>query len=185
LTAPQFRLAWVMVGVAIAALDFAAIRAMYGFLTGELLMLGALPMANVLVVGKLASKRRSGSLPFLLGFEIFGAAALAIYVTWAILTDESTFAGSSYGIALNYCGTLLFDPVVRTFGRDRPVVASAIRLFLLVVLLCLPQLTFAIIGGFLSRRFKVTRRECADGRDEPGGRHQDRADDHVLRTGGD
>jgi hypothetical protein len=31
-----------MVGVAVAALDFAAIRAMYGFLKGELLMLGEL-----------------------------------------------------------------------------------------------------------------------------------------------
>ena len=48
---PRFRIAWVMIFVAIAALDFAAIRAF--FVSGDvaLLVLGALPMANILAVG--------------------------------------------------------------------------------------------------------------------------------------
>jgi hypothetical protein len=42
---------WVLVAVAIVAFDFGAIKAMYDSRTGELLMLGALPMANGLAVG--------------------------------------------------------------------------------------------------------------------------------------
>jgi hypothetical protein len=50
---PRFRIAWVMVAVAIGALDFGAIRALLkqvSFVAG-FLILGALPMANILVVG--------------------------------------------------------------------------------------------------------------------------------------
>ena len=49
----------------------------------SLLILGALPMANVLAVGILIGQRRPGSRPFLLGFEAFGAMALALYVALA------------------------------------------------------------------------------------------------------
>ncbi len=76
---PRFRIAWVMVAVAIAAFDFGAIRAMFGS-WGHSLLLGALPMANVLAVGILVGQQRPGSRPFLLGFEVFGAMALAFYV---------------------------------------------------------------------------------------------------------
>ena len=80
---PRFRIAWLMVAVAIAALDFAAIGAILGSGTGDFgifLLLGALPMANVLAVGILIGQRRPGSRPFLLGFEAFGAMALALYI---------------------------------------------------------------------------------------------------------
>ena len=40
-------------------------------------------MANVLVVGMLVAQRRPGSRPFLLGFEAFGAMALALYIALA------------------------------------------------------------------------------------------------------
>jgi hypothetical protein len=69
-----------MVLVAIAALNFGAIRALwYDLATGrnsnrlEVLGLGALPMANVLAVGLWINLGRRGSRPFLLGFEVFGA----------------------------------------------------------------------------------------------------------------
>src|SRR4051794_21903333 len=81
---PRFRIAWGMVAVAIAALDFAAIRASLEFREAVLLVLGALPMANVLAVGILIARQRPGSRPFLLGFEAFGAMALALFITVAV-----------------------------------------------------------------------------------------------------
>ena len=82
---PRFRIASIMVVVAIVALDLVAIRALLGFrsLMGELLILGALPMANVLAVGLLIGQRRPGNRPFLLGFVPFGAMSLALYVAMA------------------------------------------------------------------------------------------------------
>src|SRR5262245_46116330 len=79
---PRFRIVWIMVAVAIAALDFALIRVV---LDGnrpvdDLLALGALPTANILAVGILVGRQHPGSRPFLLGFEAFGAVALTLYV---------------------------------------------------------------------------------------------------------
>ena len=50
---PRFRLAWIMVAVAIAALDFMVIRRSVDHRTptGDFLLVGALPMANVLAIG--------------------------------------------------------------------------------------------------------------------------------------
>jgi hypothetical protein len=71
----RIRIAWVMFAIAIAALDFAAIRAFldYPGPFGEELLLGALPMSNVMAVGILIGRWRPGSSSFLLGFEKFGA----------------------------------------------------------------------------------------------------------------
>jgi hypothetical protein len=50
---PRFRIAWVMVFVALAALNFAVYRAAVDAhsITGVLLALGAMPMATVLAIG--------------------------------------------------------------------------------------------------------------------------------------
>ncbi len=85
---PRFRIAWLMAIVAIAALNFGAIRALVnlqfrahinGFprlaqIIGALI-LGALPMATVLVFGLLIGTRRRALRPLLLGFEMSGATA--------------------------------------------------------------------------------------------------------------
>ena len=145
---PRFRIAWVMVAIAIAALDFTAIRMASDRIipSGELLELGALPMANVLAVGLLIGQRRRGSRPFLLGFEAFGAMALAVYVV---------LAGFSPHRVIDYL-ELLLDPIRRTIGLDRTVALIATIYPVGVVMLGLPQLAFALIGGFLSRRYKIT-----------------------------
>jgi hypothetical protein len=73
---PRFRIAWMMFLVAIAGIDFAGIRPLLDD-NGQadtvrvLLSLGALPVANVLVAGMLIARKRPGSRPFLLGFEVF------------------------------------------------------------------------------------------------------------------
>ena len=84
---PRFRIAWVMVAVAIAAFDFAAIRALVDSPSpaGDELLFGALPMANVLVAGLLIGRQRPHSRPFFVGFELFGAIALASYIALALL----------------------------------------------------------------------------------------------------
>jgi hypothetical protein len=79
---PRFRIAWLMVAVAIAGINFAAIRALLDLngTAAQLLLVGALPMANVLIVGIMIARQRVRSRPFLLGFEVFGAIALALYI---------------------------------------------------------------------------------------------------------
>jgi hypothetical protein len=61
---PRFRIAWLMVAVAIAALDFGVMREVVGSRSTRNigLLLGILPMANVLTVGMLIKQRRPGSL---------------------------------------------------------------------------------------------------------------------------
>src|SRR5262245_11841741 len=109
----RLRIASVMLAVAIIALDFRAIRAVSDVQStsrnmlgpgpkdsadfdravnnrtrADLLLLGALPMGNILAVCLLAHRRR-GSRPFLLGFEAFGAAGLAVYIAAAsCVTDQ-------------------------------------------------------------------------------------------------
>jgi hypothetical protein len=136
-----------MVAVAIAALNCGAIRAMLGSPPGELVVLGALPMANVLAVGLLIGLLRRGSHPFLLGFEAFGVMALAFYLA---LTGFSP-----HPWVISYL-ELLLEPTRSTIETDRPGVLIASICSVAVVMLGLPQLTFALIGGFLSRTYRIT-----------------------------
>jgi len=138
-----------MVFIALAALDFQVIRAMPEIRppTSELLVLGSLPMANVLTVGLLIGQWRPGSRPFLLGFEAFGVMALALYVALVSFSPQT--------VVIPYLKPLL-EPIEITIGRGRPIVLIATLCFVGVVVLSLPQLAFALVGGFLSRRFKIT-----------------------------
>lgn len=127
---PRFRIAWVMVAIAIAALDFAAIRAF--LVSGEvaLLVLGALPMANILAVGILIAKQRPGSRPFLLGFEAFGAMALATFI--AFVTPVSFFP-DNHGLIDSYLAPVI-QPIETSIGQNRPFVFIPIVLFAYVVM---------------------------------------------------
>ncbi len=148
---PRIQIAWVMVAVAFAALDFLAIRAFLDSPSawGEELLLGALPMANVLPVGLLIGQRCPKSRPFVLGFELFGALALASYVAIALLFPRP------FGPLYPYVSTLL-DPIAAMIGRNRPFVFLPTACFVVVVMLALPQLALAVVGGFLARWYKVT-----------------------------
>jgi hypothetical protein len=139
-----------MVAVAIAALDFAAIRAFFDISEVGLLVLGALPMANVLAVGTLIGLRHPGSRPFLLGFEAFGAIALVLFVAAAL---ASPFF-DNYKMINSYLAPVILP--IESIGRNRPLVFLPIVLLAYVVMLGWPQVIFALIGGFLSRRFKIT-----------------------------
>jgi hypothetical protein len=146
---PRFRIAWVMVAVAISALDFWAIRAVLEFPTpkGQSLILGALPMANALAVAILIGLWRPASRPFLLGFQAFGAIALALYVAGAILFYDE--------FVMSYL-VLFLRPIVTVIGQRPPVVLIPIYFSCAIIMFGLPQLAFALLGGFLSRKFKIT-----------------------------
>jgi hypothetical protein len=143
-----------MVAVAIAALDFGAIRALFprhehvlDDQRGMCLLLGALPMANVLVVGLLIGQRRPGSRPFLMGFEVFGAMALAFFIVLATFFPRE--------VVLPYL-TPFVAPIDRFIGPGRPFVYIPIGGLVIAVMLVGPQVVFALVGGVLSRKFKVT-----------------------------
>jgi hypothetical protein len=148
---PGFRLAELMVVIAITALDIAIsqplLKSAFGGAppgpnTPWLLILGALPMANILAVGLLIGLRRRGSRRFLLGFEVFGAAALAIYI--ALASSYPDFFLRPYILAsLEF---LQLSP-----PRPPWTTPQSLRLGLLAsaVVLGLPQLAFALFGGVL------------------------------------
>ena len=155
--APRFRIAWIMFAVAIAAINLAPIRALNDpGLGGVLIVVGALPVANVLVVGMLTARKRPGSRPFLLGFEVFGALALALYLFAVTCSGSRTWVN---GPLERYLSQVLgpLRPVIQPYG---PFAHAAIELFVIFVMLVGPQLVFAVAGGFLSRRFKVTISSC-------------------------
>lgn len=134
--APRFRIAWVMVAVAIAALDFTAIRALLGPYTNSLeyqktmlLLLGALPMANVLAVGMLIGQRRPASRPFLLGFEAFGAMALALSIALASCFPEEVVMHASFHSATSWrrsSGRTVLSSSSRSYVSS-PWLCSAVR----------------------------------------------------------
>ena len=107
-------------------------------------------MVNVLAVGMLIGQRRPESRPFLLGFEAFGAMALALYVVLA-----SSFPGK---VIESYLGPAC-DPVMKAIG-PRPLVLIPVLWSVGMVMLSSPQVVFALVGGLLSRRFRITVTSC-------------------------
>ncbi len=149
--APRFRIASIIVAVAIASIHFVAFPALLDpGIGGVLFVFGALPMADVLIVGILIARKRRGSRPFLLGFEVFGAIALALYIY--LVTSSPRNAG---GPLMSYV-RLWDDPLRAAIGQNQPLAGIAIEVFVGVLMLVGPQLVFASIGGFLSRSVKVT-----------------------------
>ena len=142
---PRFRIAWVMGFDALAALNFALLRAALdgNSLFLELMALGAMPMATVLAIGLIIGCQRHESRPFLLGFESFGAVALALFAVLAASFGEK-----------------MLDPYIRIFIEPLPQILGPARSFFHVPIACvalgLPQVAFALIGGSLSHRFRIT-----------------------------
>jgi hypothetical protein len=145
----RFRIAWVMVFVVFAALNFSVLRAALDFRSPiiELLAVGAMPTATVLTIGTLIGYRRHGFRPFILGFESFGASALAVYIVPTIWFGEETVGPYA---------SLFIEPFANTIGRKPEVILVPIANSIGVVALGLPQVAVALIGGFLSRKYRIT-----------------------------
>jgi hypothetical protein len=162
---PRIPIAWVMVVTAIAALNLGAIRAVSDHLgpTSGMLAIGALPMANVLAFGLLVGCLHRGSRPFLVGFEAFGALALAFYVT-AILSPSHRESVPQM-IVLGYMW-LAWD--LWPTGAARTIPRMLIAYSALSLWITWPQLALAVVGGFFTR-LPAPLRE----RPSPGGRGGD------------
>ena len=146
---PRFRIVWLMVVVAIVAVDFGAGRAIMELErpTGVLLTFGALPMASMLAGALLAARQHSANRLFLVGFATFGAIALGLHFLLVTLSGGDIVEF----YVLPWLRTL--DDTTRSAP---PLAATAIRACTVAFLLGLPQFAFAVLGGFLSCRFRVT-----------------------------
>ena len=147
--APRFRIAWIMVAVAVAAINFAAVR--------ELLDPRAVESCDVFANRRPADGKRvdrrpprslcsaPGSRPFVLGFEVFGVLSLSVFAFLSFIFGLS-------GPIIWYL-EFVFNSLNAVFGVYP---APSTELFACSLMLVGPQLIFALIGGFLSLRFKVT-----------------------------
>ena len=138
-----------MVFVALAALVITALRAAFDHPgpISELLVVGALPMATLVVIGLVIGYGHRSSRPFILGFESFGVLALALSVVVGC-----NFVAQRRG---PYVGRWFADFVASITGWDT-VPLTPISYSVAVAVLALPQVTFALIGGFLSRKYRIT-----------------------------
>jgi hypothetical protein len=147
---PRLDVRLLVIVVAIVVLNFAAVRAVFGHagLVNELLAVGVAPILSVLAIGVLVGYRCPDRRLFLLGFESFGPMALAIYVVLASCVPDETIGPYLRAVV---------KPLARIVGTDRDVLIMPIAHYSVVVTaLAVPQIAFALIGGFLSRRYKVT-----------------------------
>jgi hypothetical protein len=136
--------------IAITALDIVVSRPLLrGVLSGTgpspdtpwYLIVGALPMANLLAVCLVIGLRRPGGRRFLWGFGVVGAAALAIYI--ALASSYPDFFLRPY--ILN---SLEFLPLPSRPPWNTPR-SLVLGLLASAVVLGLPQLAFALLGGVL------------------------------------
>jgi hypothetical protein len=163
---PRFSIGSLMPVVLLAALDLLAIRIVLGggssaghaSPTAELLSVGVPPMASLLSLGLLAlfgGPGRRGSRPALIGFEVFGWAAVLSFAVSALRAPRSFF-----GLV-----DPVLEPVRQSLGRDSPLFIPAV-LSVAMTLLTLPQLAFALLGGWLLSGYRirlvVERRRPAD-----------------------
>jgi hypothetical protein len=143
----RFRIAWVMVFVALAALDFTAIRAVFDHRgpTSYLLGLGAMPLTNILVIGLLVGHWRRRGRRFLMGFEVFGMMALGAYAILASLFAKE--------LVIPYIRLLHTPFIINVENSIRMSHESYFLIYYLIlaVLLGLPLLAFGLIGGFFCR----------------------------------
>jgi hypothetical protein len=142
---PRFRIAWIMVLVAIVGLNCWAIRTIVVShnWTAVQVGVGNLPMANILIMVPLVSYPYREGRQFLWGFEVFGAAAVALKVALTILDGPWPPFWISYL-------RLVTDPLTSAWGVPQNWTGSKwlIGCPIVSLWLTLPQLAFALIGGF-------------------------------------
>jgi hypothetical protein len=140
-----------MVLVAIVGFNCWAIRMIiwdYGGALADRVGIGALPMANILIVVPLVGYPYRESRRFLWGFEVFGATAVTLYVALTILYPAGVPFLAPYL-------RLAVDPLIGAWEppwSSRPPWIKPRKLIgyiLVSVWVSLPQVAFAVIGGFL------------------------------------
>src|SRR5262249_7068797 len=151
---------WLVALAVIVALDIGVARTVSGFksrlgrvktneefqaqaritMVAETLAIGALPMANLLAIGLLIEPGGDRRRRFFLGFEAFGATALALFIAGAILFPDE--------LVRPYLG-LVIGPFLQTSGTPSTTIRIRILYGLCAAMLVLPQVAFAVVGGIL------------------------------------
>jgi hypothetical protein len=120
----------------------------------ELILVGVLPMANVLALGLhpilMSRNRHEKGRPGLVGFEVGGLVALLVFLACSLIMTHPLHEG--VGHLLEALG----------FVPDPFVVVGA------VVLLLVPQLALALLGGWLCRTYKFRVSAIVERRSPPG-----------------
>jgi hypothetical protein len=141
---PRFSISGLMAVVLIVALDFGACKALLGgplFVPdlSDLIVFGALPMANILAIGLIpfltARTHDGGRRPALVGFEVFGVVALLLYIGCSLLATRTIHDG---------VGDLL---------RAMHLQPEPVFLVGASALLTLPQVALAFLGGRLGGKY--------------------------------
>jgi hypothetical protein len=148
---PRFRIAWLMISVAIAGFNCWAIRMIiwdYGGPIADRVGIGALPMANILIVAPLVGYPYRGSRRFLWGFEVFGAMAVTLYVALTIRFPAGVPVLTPYL-------RLAVDPLIGAWRAPWTSPRLMIGYVLVSLWVSLPQLAFALIGGFLTHHLRM------------------------------
>jgi hypothetical protein len=159
---PRFSIAWIMAMIVIVAIDLAAIRALDGTSTviGGLIAIGSVPMAGLLLLGLPSliwgSSGRGESRLLLAGFEGIGWTTLLAYTGSAILLPESVAAGTA---SIAEALVSVAEALLKVLGLDTVVGFNPawpwFGLLLPLLILLLPQLVIALIGGWLNHRFEI------------------------------
>jgi hypothetical protein len=156
---PRISISGLMALVLIVALDFGAYRAFQdgsalGRDLSDLIVFGALPMANLLAVGLMpfftSRPDRGGRSPALVGFEVFGVAGLLVFLGCSLLATHTIHEG--VGDVLQPLGLRPGGPIFLAWA---------------VALLLLPQLTLALLGGLLGERYFIRVKVLGERRRRP------------------
>jgi hypothetical protein len=136
---PRLNIARVMVVVAIMALEFGVIKAL---LCGSnaLLLFGAFPMVNIMLLAVFVAFRKPRARLFTLGFVVVGTLSLLAFFWW---TENNVWTFLHY-----------FDPpfqaldrrVGELWPRARPIIVYTI----LVAVFAIPHTILGLVGGCLT-----------------------------------
>ena len=156
MSAPRFRINWLIGCIALVALNFGVMRLLDDLghrqtaltHTDRFLhvtqhwVVGGLPMLNTLGIVLVIGLRRVGSHRFVWGFALSGAIALALYVA----------AVGLYFDEIERAFHELLAPIAVALANGQTVLSAEKALVMMcvgAVTLLLPQLAVALLGGFL------------------------------------
>jgi hypothetical protein len=156
---PRVSIAALMAAVAVVAVNIAVWRAIDSSLQNELTFFyafGALPMAGILILVLVCAARnllREGRLsPFVFGFEAAGTAAVFAFIS-AYSIAENAFATYCF-VILQWIASFFNADLERSPNWAQVSVAEGTA----TVVLVLPQLLLALLGGWLAQKLKLTIR---------------------------
>jgi hypothetical protein len=155
----RFSISALMAVVLLVALDCLAFntlldRPLFHRHLSELIVVGALPMANILAVGliRLLTERNMRSLtrPFLVRFEVIGGVALLLFLASSCLATDLLHDGVEHALR----------PLSLRPGNPLFLVGA-------VTLLLLPQLALASVCGWLVRTYRIVVERRPAGKEPP------------------